>query len=265
MSKQGPRSRCAQGVTGGCPSTIGDGLRIADDMRQASSVRSEDIVGLDRAVTCGRLCLVMLAAFACAACGGSLFESDIPVPRHYVLAPAPPASSATSSAASAVDLAIGRPDVAPGLDTSRIAVLRGRELDYFRAAQWGGNVTETVQSLLVSTLQDQQLFRSVTAEQTRVSGTYLLDPEVRDFQAEYVDGKSAPDIRVTIVARVIRIGDRRLVDTISATSVRSAAENRMTAVAAAFEAASQQVALELSSNAARIIANDVQAVAAANK
>jgi len=223
----------------------------------------QGLCGLDRLAACGRLGIVMLAAFASASCGGSLFESDIPVPSHYILAPAPAAQSATASAASAIDLAIGRPDVAPGLDTARVAVLRGRQLDYFRAAQWGGSVTETVQAFLVNTLQDQKLFRSVTAEQTRVSGTYLLDPEVRDFQAEYTDGKSAPDIRVTIIGRVIRIGDRRLVDTISATSVQAAADNRMRAVAAAFEAASQQVALELASTAARVVANDAEMTAAA--
>lgn len=221
--------------------------------------------GLDRVAAAARVGMVMSAAFAAASCGGSLFESDIPVPSNYVLAPAPPAPSATSSAASAVDLAIGRPDVAPGLDTARIAVLRGRELDYFRAVQWGGSLTETVQALLVNTLQDQKLFRSVTAEQARVSGAYLLDPEVRDFQAEYIDGKAAPDIRVTLVGRVIRIGDRRLVDTIFATAVQPAADNRMRAVAAAFEAASQQVALELASNAARVIANDAETTTAAGK
>lgn len=255
MSKQGLRTRCAERT----PAATGGELRTADDLPQIAARR------LDRVAVCGRLCIVMLAAFASASCGGSLFESDIPVPSRYVLASAPAAQNATSSAASAIDLAIGRPGVAPGLDTARIAVLRGRELDYFRAAQWGGSVPETVQSLLVNTLQDQKLFRSVTAEQTRVSGAYLLDSEVRDFQAEYTDGKTAPDIRVTIVGRVIRIGDRRLVDTISATSVQAAADNRMRAVAAAFEAASQQVALELSSGAARVIANDAEVAAAANK
>lgn len=221
--------------------------------------------GLDGVAACGRIGLVMLAAFTAASCGGSLFESDIPVSSHYVLASAPAAASPTPSATSAIDLAIGRPDVAPGLDTARIAVVRGRQLDYFRAAQWGGSVTEIVQAFLVNTLQDQKLFRSVTAEQARVSGAYLLDPEVRDFQAEYTEGKAAPDVRVTIVGRVIRIGDRRLVDTISATAVQAAADNRMRAVAAAFEAASQQVALELSSNAARVIAADAGKTAAAGK
>ncbi|WP_348240321.1 ABC-type transport auxiliary lipoprotein family protein, partial [Salmonella enterica] len=80
------------------------------------------------------------------------------------------ATSATASAGSHVDLAIGRPDVAPGLDTQRIAVLRGRELDYFRRVQWSGTTQELVQAFLVHSLQDQLYFRSVTAEQARVEG-----------------------------------------------------------------------------------------------
>jgi cholesterol transport system auxiliary component len=154
-----------------------------------------------------------------------------------------------------VDLSIGRPDVAPGLDTNRVAVLRGRQLDYFRAAQWGGSVAEVTQALLVNSFQGQQLFRSVTSEQARVSGDYMLDIEVRDFQAEYA-GDAAPQIRVTIVGRVIRINDRALVDTLIATARKPAGENRMNSVAAAFETAGQQVALELAKQAAAAVAKD---------
>ena len=197
-----------------------------------------------------------VAAFGalCSACG-SLLESDIPAASRYVIAAAPAAAAATNSAASSVDLSIGRPDVAPGLDTNRVAVLRGRQLDYFRAAQWGGSVAEVTQALLVNSIQGQQLFRSVTSEQARVSGDYMLDVEVRDFQAEYA-GDAAPQIRVTIVGRVIRINDRALVDTLTATARKPAGENRMTSVAAAFETAGQQVALELAKQAAAAVAKD---------
>lgn len=197
-----------------------------------------------------------IAAFGalCSACG-SLLESDIPAASRYVIAAAPAAAAATNSSASSVDLSIGRPDVAPGLDSHRVAVLRGRQLDYFRAAQWGGSVAEVTQALLVNSFQGQQLFRSVTSEQARVSGDYMLDVEVRDFQAEYA-GDAAPQIRVTIVGRVIRINDRALVDTLTATASKPAGENRMNSVAAAFEAAGQQVALELAKQAAAAVARD---------
>jgi cholesterol transport system auxiliary component len=186
----------------------------------------------------------------------SLLDSELPVPKSYVLAPLPAATAATTSAASQVDIAIGRPDVAPGLDTARIAVLRGRELDYYRGVQWGGNTLEVVQSFLVNSLQDQKLFRSVTSEQARVASAYMLDSEVRDFQAEYTDGKNAPTVRVSIIGRLVRISDRALVDTIAATATHDATDNRMAAVAAAFEAAAQDVARTIAKDAATAVAGD---------
>ena len=193
---------------------------------------------------------------------GSLLDSELPSPTSYVIAPLPPAASTTQSAALQTDLAIGRPDVAPGLDTSRIAVLRGRELDYYRGAQWGGNTLEVVQALLVSSLQDQKLFRSVTSEQARVASAYMLDSEVRDFQAEYTEGRNAPAAHVTIIARLVRISDRALVDTLSASARRDAADNKMGAVAAAFEAAAHQVAQALARDVAASVARDRERILA---
>jgi cholesterol transport system auxiliary component len=201
--------------------------------------------------------LGLCVASAIAGCStSSLLDSELPVPTNYVIAPLPPAAGPTQSPALQVDIAIGRPDAAPGLDTSRIAVLRGRQLDYYRDVQWGGNSLEIVQTLLVNSLQDQQLFRSVTSEQTRVASAYMLDSEVRDFQAEYADGKDEPLVRVTIIGRLIRIADRALVDTIPATATRAATDNRMTAVAEAFEATAHEVARTIAREAAAAVSRD---------
>jgi cholesterol transport system auxiliary component len=142
-------------------------------------------------------------------------------------------------------------------------VLRGRQLDYYRAVQWGGNMHEVVQSLLVASLQDQKLFRSVTSEQARVAGAYMLDPEVRDFQAEYTEGRSAPTVRVTILGRLVRIADRALVETISASATRVAADNRMSAVAEAFEAAAHEVTRTLAQQTAAAVSQDRERMLAA--
>jgi cholesterol transport system auxiliary component len=194
-------------------------------------------------------------SIACGGCG-SLLDSDIPVPVNYVLAPAPAAAKATESAASLVDLSIGSPDVAPGLDTQRIAVLRGRELDYYRAAQWGARTAQMIQTLLVASLQDQRIFRSVTPEQARVSGEYLLDLEVRDFQAEYSNDQALPTVRVGLVGRLIRVTDRQLLDTVVASTTRAATANRLEAVTAAFESAGQWVALELARQTSAAVIRD---------
>jgi hypothetical protein len=63
-------------------------------------------------------------------------------------------------------------------------------------------------------------------------------------------------VRVTLVGRIIRIVDRQLVDTILATARRPAGENRMNVVAGAFEAAAQEVAVELARQAASAVTRD---------
>lgn len=190
----------------------------------------------------------------CSACSGSLFDSELPVPMNYVIASAPP-GSLTGVPTTKVDVAIGRPDLGPGLDTDRIAVLKGRQLDYYRGARWGGRSVEIVQSMLVSSLNDQGLFRSVTAEQARVATDYMLDIEVRHFEADYASG--SPEAHVMIIGRLIRIVDRKLVTTVTGEARAAANEERMTAVTQAFEVASQKVALDLARQTAVAVANDV--------
>ena len=200
-----------------------------------------------------RSVLLSLTVLMCAGCG-SFLDTKLPASTSYVLAPAPaaPAGVARTDA----DLSIGRPDLAPGLDSERIAVLKGRQLDYYRAAQWGGRTTEVLQTMLVDSFEDQQLFRSVTAEQSRVASEYVLDISVRDFQAEYASDNEAPTAHVTILGRLIRVTDRQLVDTYTATAQSRASDNRMSAVAAAFENAAHKVVLELAQKTAASIAAD---------
>lgn len=207
-----------------------------------------------------RRAVLVVAALACGGCG-SLLETKLPASTSYVLAPAPAAS--TGVARSDADLSIGRPDLAPGLDTERIAVLKGRQLDYYRGAQWGGRATEMVQTLMVDSFEDQQLFHSVTSEQTRVSSEYVLDVTVRDFQAEYTSDNDAPSAHVTILGRLIRVTDRQLVETFAATAQSKAADNRLSAVAAAFETAAHKVVLELAQKTAAAIAADADKLRAA--
>jgi cholesterol transport system auxiliary component len=211
-------------------------------------LEGEDLRALSRKVaTLGALSVVL------SACGGSLLETDLPPNVLYVIEPAPAPTPQTEGLP--VDLSIGRPDVSPGLDTNRIAVLKGRQLDFYRAARWGGSTTEVVQTFLVDSLEDQRLFRSVTAEQARVAGDYVLDIEVRDFQAEYA-GDGPPAVRVKMLGRLIRVSDRELAATVAAEATAPAADNRMHAVAAAFEIAAHKVALDLARQTASAVAAD---------
>lgn len=197
------------------------------------------------------LAIVALLA-GLSACTGSLLESKIPTPDIYVLAAA---TASENGAALPADIAIARPTAAPGLDTERIAVLHdSRRLDYYQEAQWGSTLPQVVQSLIVGSLRNQKLFRSVSTEQARVTVSYLLDLEVRDFQAEYTNDSSPPTVKVTIVGSLIRIKDRKLVGTFPATFTVAAQANRLGVVATAFEAAAQQAATSLGKQTASVMA-----------
>jgi ABC-type uncharacterized transport system auxiliary subunit len=198
--------------------------------------------------------LLAVIALSCAACStGSLFDSDVPVPTSYVIAPAP-AGSVTGAPTTPVDISIARPDFAPGLDTDRIAVLKGHKLDYYRRVRWGGRTVEVVQSMLVASINDQQLFRSVTAEQARVANDYMVDIEVRHFETD--TNGAMPEAHVMIIGRVIRVVDRKLVTTVSGEARVAATQDRMSEVAAAFESAARKVSLDLAQQLAVAIAAD---------
>src|SRR5262245_24954148 len=88
--------------------------------------------------------MALMLTLLLAGCTGSLLDSELPPATSYVLAAAPAAAGGTATQS---DLSIARPDVAPGLDTPRVAVLRGQQLDYYRGAVWGGSTSSIVQSL----------------------------------------------------------------------------------------------------------------------
>lgn len=197
---------------------------------------------------------VALAFLAGSGCTGSLLETKIPAPTVYVLHPAPATSGATQAPLD-VDLAVTQPTASPGLDTERIALLRdARQLDFYAESQWGAAAPAVTQAVVVGSLQNQKLFRSVATEQARAASQYLLDLEVRDFQAEYQGGANPPAVRVTFYGTLIRIKDRKLLAVLPASVVVEAERNRMSDVVAAFESATQQAALSLGQQAARAIA-----------
>jgi cholesterol transport system auxiliary component len=199
--------------------------------------------------------------FALGGCTTSIFDSEAPIPMSYVLRSA---SAATNSVAhTAVDITIDRPHTVPGLDSDRIGVLRGHQLDFYRAVRWGSPAPEVMQVLLVDSLQDQHVFRSVTREESRIASDYVLDVQLRDFQSEYAEGSAIPTIHVGAVVRLVRVPDRKLVATMIADSRVQAAEDRMAAVATAFEKAGNAVALDVLSQIAPAIAADAPLLATA--
>jgi cholesterol transport system auxiliary component len=172
-----------------------------------------------------------------AGCTGSLLTSKEVAPQTYRLAPlaAEPPNAAPFDAL----LLVVRPNAAPGLDTERIALLHpDRRLDYYAASQWGAALPDVLQDVVVQSMQNTGRVRSVQRDLANFRSDFVLQLDVRAFQAEYEDG-GAPRVRVDLIATIGRVSDRRSVFTFAAGALEPAESNTMTAVTAAFDKAMQ--------------------------
>jgi ABC-type uncharacterized transport system auxiliary subunit len=194
-------------------------------------------------------------AAAVGACSGSFFKSSAPPTSTYLLSVRH--AAAAGAVAIPADLTVLMPRVRTGLDNDRIAALYpDRRLDYFAAARWSGPLDEVVQDLALQAFNGR--FRNVGTDTSAFNGGYWLEIEVVDFQAEYAGSapEAPPTAHVRLRARVGRAADRRVLGVFEAEGRQAAAENRLAAVVAAYEAAVQTALGE-------IVEQSTQALAAA--
>jgi cholesterol transport system auxiliary component len=189
-----------------------------------------------------------LPAFACmivlAACTGSLFKDKAIPPSVYLLSAG--AAAGAQGPQIPADLSILRPRVRTGLESDRVAALYpDRRLDYFADARWSGPLDQVIHDLAVQTFLTQANLRNVSADPTVFASGYWLEIEVLDFQAEYTAGADAPTVNVSLVGRLGSAGDRRVLARFDASSRQTAADNRLTAIIAAYEAAADATLKEL--------------------
>ncbi|MGH8264085.1 MAG: ABC-type transport auxiliary lipoprotein family protein [Steroidobacterales bacterium] len=183
--------------------------------------------------------ITVAGVLACvaAACTGSLFKTQLPVTQTYQLGALQP--QAAAAATLDVLLLVARPIVAPGLDTDHIALVHpGRRLDYYAGGTWGAPAPEVIQNVVVASLQNTGRLRGVQRDLANFRPDFVLQLDVRAFQAEYADG-GAPHVRVDLIATIGRLNERRSVLSFAAVSDEPAAANTMTEVTAAFDRALQ--------------------------
>jgi cholesterol transport system auxiliary component len=175
-------------------------------------------------------------ALALVGCSGGL-RSNAPAVQAWALDPPAVVAAAAGAAGAAGTLRVLLPLAAPGLDGDRIALLRtNRSLDYYAANRWSGRVPELVQALALDTLRAAGSYRAVQPESAPFSYDETLQIEVRDFQAEYA-AAAAPVAKVTLVCTLGRRSDRAVLATFRLEGSAAAADNRMHAIVAAFDAA----------------------------
>jgi cholesterol transport system auxiliary component len=198
------------------------------------------------------LAVFTLLPIALSGCGG-VFDSKIAAPQIYVLRL--PASSAPAPALTVGSVLVQRPEAGPGLDSNRIALLRSdRRFDFYSASLWAAPAPDVVESVIVEALRGTKAFSAVFDDAAPFSARYDLRCTMRRFEADYTSGGDAPTVHAALDCTLGRHRDRALVASFTAQGSVRANEDRLSAVVAAFEAATVSAMNELAQTVTSAVA-----------
>jgi cholesterol transport system auxiliary component len=150
-------------------------------------------------------------------------------------APASPAKPATSVPPT---LQVPRPQADPGLATELITLMQSdHRMDHYAASSWAGALPDVVETLAIDTLRASGHWAAVHDAPSPFTADYLLQINIRRFEADYTGGGDAPKVFVTLDCTIARRLGRELLTSFVAEGVADASANKMSDVVAAFEKA----------------------------
>jgi ABC-type uncharacterized transport system auxiliary subunit len=190
-------------------------------------------------------------------CSGLLHSDDPPIQIYYLRAAASPemaaaeqkqaleaarTAAATPAKASPIDapptLQVPRPQADPGLATELITLIQSdHRMDHYAGSSWPGALPEVVETLAIDTLRASGHWSAVHDAPSPFTADYLLQINIRRFEADYTGGGEAPKVYVTLDCTIARRLGRELLTSFVADGVADASENKMSAVVTAFEKA----------------------------
>jgi len=170
-----------------------------------------------------------------AGCGSLQLLPQPMAPQLYVLRPpiVPPMGAPVRWR-----LSVGTPDAPASLDTARIALSRSpTTMDYFANAAWNDRAPLLIQRLLIQTFDASGRIVSVDRDTAGLENDYLLETEIRDFEARYETPTGAPRVRIAIQAKLARMPQREIVAGLNATQEAQASANDLDSIVSAFDQA----------------------------
>jgi cholesterol transport system auxiliary component len=110
-------------------------------------------------------------------------------------------------------------------------------MDYFANAAWNERLPIIFQRLLIQTFDASNRIVAVDRDTAGSESDYLLQTEIRDFQAHYDTPDGAPQINVTIQAKLTRMPQREIISSLSVVQQAQASGNALDAIVSAFDTA----------------------------
>ena len=135
-------------------------------------------------------------------------------------------------------LVVGTPVASADLNTTRIALTRSPGvIEYFANGAWADYAPILLQGKLIESFEASKAV-SVGRDAVGLRPDYVLQSDLRDFQAEY--SGAAPTAHLRLSAKLVRMPDRRIVANILTEQKVPAAGNSLAQIVAAFDRAAGQ-------------------------
>jgi cholesterol transport system auxiliary component len=108
-------------------------------------------------------------------------------------------------------ISIQLPEAPQSLDTDRIAIVQpGDIMDYYANAVWQDRLPFLVQQALVEAFEANNRITAVGRDTDILRSDYLLQTDIRDFQARYDVADTPPTAEVRIAAKLIAAHGRTI-------------------------------------------------------
>ena len=130
------------------------------------------------------------------------------------------------------------PVSAASLDTARIALQRtALTFEYYADAAWTDNAPAMVQTLLIESFEATKRISGVGREAIGLRPDFVLMTDLREFEAVYDGDNPIPTIWVRMNAKLVRLPERRIVESDTFGEKLPAAGSKLPDVVAAFDEA----------------------------
>jgi cholesterol transport system auxiliary component len=219
-----------------------------------------------------RILLMLSIGALVSGCSGLLHSDDPPVQIYYLRAAVSPGlaaaeqkqaldaarTAAANSAKSSIDvppsLQVPRPQADPGLATELITLIQSdHRMDHYGGSSWPSTLTDVVETLAIDTLRASGHWSAVHDSPSPFTADYLLQINIRRFEADYTAGGEAPKVYVTLDCTIARRLGRELLASFVAEGVADANANKMSAVVAAFEKAANMALADMAQRSSEAV------------
>ena len=187
-----------------------------------------------------RFLFCMVAAVTLLGCSGMLTSDEPPEHAYWLEAPTLDLGAAATERLPELIVMV---DTMPGLDTDRILVKGpGARMNYYAGGRWTDHLPEVVTAMVRLSLESSGRFSRVSNRSQNKSSEWLLELEVREFFAVVTTADSPPQIHVQLAGH-LNCGSSDIV--VNATAKSPAQENKLSAIVAAFQSATNSALMSL--------------------